>query len=54
MKEVVKLKQVGKVYKVVALENRTEPAVGDVISLAEVDELILDSRRLGRLTVKIS
>jgi hypothetical protein len=57
MKEVVKLKQVNKtkgLYKVISLENRTDPLVGDVITIGDVDELLLEVRRNGRLTVKIS
>jgi hypothetical protein len=54
LKEKVTLKTKGSTYIVVALENRIEPQVGYGLIAADVEDLLLEAKQYGRLTVKIT
>ena len=54
LKEKVTLKQKGSTYIVVALENRIDPQVGYGLIAADVEDLLLEAKVHGRLTVKIT
>lgn len=53
MKEKVDLSYKNGVYLVMGLVNRTEPCIGKVLETGDVDELILEAKRRGKLTVSI-
>lgn len=54
LKEKVTLKTKGSTYIVVALENRIDPQVGYGLIAADVEDLLLEAKQYGRLTVKIT
>jgi hypothetical protein len=54
LKEKVTLKTKGSTYVVVALENRLEPQVGYGLIAADVEDLLIEAKVHGRLTVKIT
>ena len=53
MRQKIDIKMKNGRYKVVGLSNRKEPYVGSVIEEKQLDELILEAKRNGELTVNI-
>lgn len=55
-KEKITLKQIdksGKYYKVLGLENRMTPTIGDILNPDELSDLLIEAKRTGTLTIKI-
>jgi hypothetical protein len=54
LKEKITLKQHrGGIYEVLTLENRMEPSVGSIIVARNVEDLMLEAKVHGVLTVKV-
>ena len=53
MKERIILKQHGTAYKVQSLENRIEPAIGEVLSFKQAEALLIEAKTKKLLTVKV-
>lgn len=53
MKERVDITYKNGDYQIVGLTNRTEPRVGSYLNDKEVEDLILEAKRNGKLTVSI-
>jgi hypothetical protein len=53
MREKVELRWYRSCYIVEGLTNRTKPIIGQVLKSADVEDLILEAKRTGDLTVNI-
>jgi hypothetical protein len=53
MKERVDITYKNGDYQVAGLTNRTEPLVGSYLNSKEVEDLVLEAKRSGKLTVSI-
>jgi hypothetical protein len=54
MKEKITLKQYGVTYRVVSLENRVDPRIGDMIDSQRLDDLLMEAHIKKNLTIKIT
>lgn len=53
MREKIELRWYKTCYIVEGLTNRTKPIIGQVLRTPQVEELILEAKRAGELTVSI-
>jgi hypothetical protein len=54
MKEKITLKQYSGNYRVVSLENRADPRIGDMIDAQRLEDLLFEARLHKNLTIKIT
>ena len=54
MKEKIVLKSRNNAYVVQSLENRVSPQIGSVLTLTQVEDLLIEAKRNQKLTIKIS